>query len=125
MEKLALSLRRMGVTVEAIWESGKTRATQTAEMLAPALTAGEGTVFRKPGIEPNDPVAGMAEELSGRSEDLMIVGHLPFLSRLVSFLILGEEEPEVVAFQQGGAMCLNRDAAGGWTVGWMVVPSML
>ncbi len=125
VEKLASYLRNKEVTVETVWESGKKRATQTAEILARALTAAQGTVFRKEGIGPKDPVNRMAEELSGRSGDLMIVGHLPFLSRLVSFLILGNETPEVAAFQQGGAVCMNRDAAGTWTVGWMVIPSMV
>jgi phosphohistidine phosphatase len=123
--RVASHLQKKGVKVEAIWESGKKRATQTAEILALSLTGGKELVFKKPGIEPNDPLETLEEELSGRSGDLMIVGHLPFLSRLVSRLILGKEIPELVVFQPGGVVCMDRDAAGKWAVRWMLVPSML
>ncbi len=125
VEKLASSLRGTGLRLNSLWESGKKRATQTSEILASALLSPQGTVSRKPGIGPKDPVGPVAEEVAGISSDHMIVGHLPFLSRLVTFLILGEEGPDLVSFQQGGAVCLNREEAGNWSVQWMVVPSIL
>jgi len=125
VKKVASHLKKTGVTVDAVWESGKKRATQTAEILASSLMAGRGTAAEKPGIAPNDPVEKLAEELSGRSGDLMIVGHLPFLSRLVSLLLLGKEAPDVVVFQPGGVVSMDRYGDGKWAIRWMVVPSML
>ena len=125
VKRLASFLERMNLKVDVLWESGKKRATQTAEILAPGLLPTQGKVSEKSGIAPNDPVAPVAEELSSVSSDHMIVGHLPFLSRLVSYLILGNETPDVVSFQQGGVVCLKRDPDGKWTVAWMVVPALL
>jgi phosphohistidine phosphatase SixA len=53
----------------------------------------------------------------------MIVGHLPFLSKLTSRL-LGKEE-EVVNFQQGGIVCLEKMEHLPWRIRWMVVPELL
>jgi len=125
VKKVASFLDQRNLKVDVLWESGKKRATQTAEILASAVFSAQGKALQKAGIAPNDPVVPVAEELSTGSSDHMIVGHLPFLSRLASYLILGDQEPDVVSFQQGGLVCLQRDTDGKWTVGWMVVPALL
>ncbi|MBN2310974.1 MAG: phosphohistidine phosphatase SixA [Candidatus Hydrogenedentes bacterium] len=128
--QMAAFLERAGVRVNAIWHSGKTRARQTAEGLAGAL-APEGVaepssvVEPSSGLDPNDPVGGLSKDLRGRSDDLAIVGHLPHLSRLASRLLTGDEGAEVVAFQKGGVVCLERDIGQAWHVVWMVVPGLL
>ena len=55
----------------------------------------------------------------------MLVGHLPFLSVLVSRLILGREEPDVVNIPAAAVVCLVRGGSDRWTVGWMVTPDLL
>lgn len=53
----------------------------------------------------------------------MIVGHLPHLSRLASSLLTGRQDAEVVGFQYGGVVCLER-TNDGWKLGWMIVPDL-
>jgi phosphohistidine phosphatase len=38
----------------------------------------------------------------------MIVGHLPFLGKLVALLVTGSEENEIVEYQVGSIVCIER-----------------
>src|SRR5512139_2014144 len=62
-EKVAAFLKGLAIEVEAVWESGKKRATQTAEIMASAVRS-KGGIVRRSGIDPNDPVEPIAEKLS-------------------------------------------------------------
>lgn len=122
--KTAGFLRRLALSVRAVWHSGKTRAAETAEMIAPAVTAEQGVVQRD-GLTPMDDVAAIARDLADIGGDLMIVGHLPFLNRLASLLVAGDASADVVAFQNGCCVCLRRDDEGAWRVAWMIAPELL
>lgn len=112
------------IHVSALWHSGKKRAAQSAEILARSISCRDGVLTRE-GLSPLDPIEPIFDAIGGRSDDLMIVGHLPFLSKLLSRLVTGSETPEVVAFQQGGIVCLERDTQGLWRIRWMVFPDLL
>lgn len=124
VEKLAEFLKPLGLSVAAVWHSGKTRACQTAKILAAPLP-GPPHVLQRDGLAPNDPVDRVKDELAGADRDLMIVGHLPFLGKLASALVVGDEKADVAAFQQGGVVCLERGENAIWAVQWMVVPDLL
>lgn len=128
VRKAADFIRPLGLSVDAVWHSGKARAARTAEILASVITVSQGALQRE-GLAPNDPVGVTAKELSSFDEDLMIVGHMPFLGKLASALVAGDESADesadVVAFQQGGIICLERDEGGAWRLGWMVIPELL
>ena len=121
-EKVARFLQGLNLKIRVIFQSGKTRAAQTAEILNPMVTSLEG-IIKKQGLAPNDPVDSWVKELNKSPDDVMIVGHLPFLSRLASRL-LGKEE-EVVRFQQGGIVCLEKMEPLHWRINWMVVPELI
>lgn len=55
----------------------------------------------------------------------MIVGHLPFLGRLISRLLIDSDSPDLVAFQPGAVVCLERSEVKSWHIRWMVVPELL
>jgi phosphohistidine phosphatase len=55
----------------------------------------------------------------------MIVGHLPFLSKLASLLLTGSESSETVAFKQGGIVCLKCKDKNLWQIDWMITPELL
>lgn len=123
VRKMAAFLKPLGLSVQAIRQSGKTRARQTAEVIAGVVESAEGVVEWS-GLGPDDPVGPMAHRLAAEAHDLVIVGHLPFLRRLVSLLVVGDQEAPVVAFRYGGVLCLER-GADGWTVAWYIVPALL
>jgi phosphohistidine phosphatase SixA len=93
-------LRPLKLTVNAIWHSGKPRAQQTGELLAKAIGALDRIVQRE-GLGPKDEVTATKEALQQTSGDVMIVGHLPFLGKLVALLVTGNEEAEIVEFHSG------------------------
>lgn len=109
------------ITTAAILHSGKLRARQTAELLHERL-APDATIRAGEGLGPNDPVEVFAETLASRDAHLLVVGHMPFVSRLASRLI--GVERDVLAFQPGAITALNRDAEGGWMLSWMMTPEL-
>lgn len=122
--KVADFLRPLRLTVTAAWQSGKTRAAETADVLARALELKEG-VTERADIAPGDPVGPVGREIAGAGEDIMIVGHLPFLAKLASLLVAGAESADVVSFRNGGVVCLERGGGDRWSVLWAVTPDVL
>jgi phosphohistidine phosphatase len=109
------------VNPSEIWHSGKLRAQQTAERMSIHLG---GKVVAHQGLQPNDAVPDTVQAIERREDDLMIVGHLPHLSRLASHLLMGVADREVVVFEKGGIVAIRR-AQGTWQLRWMVVPDLL
>jgi phosphohistidine phosphatase len=124
VQKIASFLKGAGVGPRLILHSGKTRARQTAEIIAAQLGP-DCQVKERGGLAPNDPVKEIVSEISGMTNDLMIVGHLPFLGKVASALLSGAESKNVVAFRQGGVVCLQRTENQTWQVAWMVTPELL
>ena len=124
VQKIAFFLKVAGIDPGIILHSGKTRARQTAEIIAGQLGP-ECQVKEREGLGPNDPVKGIISEISGTGNDLMVVGHLPFLGKLASALLTGSESKNVMAFRQGGGVCLQRNEDQTWQVAWMVTPELL
>lgn len=55
----------------------------------------------------------------------MLVGHLPFMERLTSTLITGSSERLVFKFQNGGIVCLDREAdQPAWFIKWALMPKI-
>ena len=54
----------------------------------------------------------------------MLVGHLPFMGKLVAGLVAGDEHKPVAAFVPGTVVCLERNEANHWTIVWMVRPAL-
>jgi phosphohistidine phosphatase len=112
------------IEVNQIYHSGKVRARQTAEALAAALHPAEG-------IDQVDDLAPLAEAsvwaagLTGMTDDIMLVGHLPHLSKLAGLLLCQDEAKPVVAFRMGGIVCLSQAESGDWSVRWLVTPEIV
>ena len=112
------------VRVARILHSGKTRARQTAEMLAAAVVP-DREVQQFGGLSPNDPVEPFVQHVEEWSEDLLVVGHLPFMAKLVARLAAGFEERSIVAYRPGSIVCLESGEGSDWQVQWMIRPELL
>jgi phosphohistidine phosphatase len=110
--------------VNQILHSGKTRARQTSEILADRLIP-RGGVEAAENLAPLDDPVLWASRLQGETENLMLVGHLPHLTRLASLLICGDAEKKAVDFKNGGIVCLGRDGEDLFSVMWIVTPDMV
>ena len=124
VQKVASFLNSVGIGPLPIRHSGKTRAKQTAEIIASRLGS-KCQIAESKNLAPNDPVQIVADEISQMTDDLMIVGHLPFLGKLASFLLTRSEAKSVVTFRMGGLVCLQRSDDQTWQVAWMIIPELI
>jgi len=124
VRKVARALRPLRIRVGALLHSGKARARQTAELLGEVVEAAEGPVER-PGLGPSDAPEPLAQELRALSEDVLLVGHLPFLGRLAALLLTGREAAGMIAFASAGVLCLERGDDDRWRIAWMLIPAIL
>ena len=124
IERLAAFLKRAGIQVERVIHSGKLRAAQTAERLAHAIAAGvelESCTL----INPNDNPKTFDWQSDSRGRDTLVVGHLPFMARLVSHLLIEDENRLITAWQPGSIVCLQRENGAHWRLNWMIRPELL
>ena len=111
---------RSGITVDQIRHSGKRRAEQTATIFAGRLSPSRGMIAAQ-GLTPLDSVDSVAASLQGNQGSIMLVGHLPHLSRLVSLLVTGNPKGEIVRFRNAGIVCLTQKD-GKWAIDWVMQP---
>jgi phosphohistidine phosphatase len=128
VQRVSAVAARFGLRPAEIRHSGKRRAAETAEIFAAAFGARE-QVVAVAGMAPNDDVRPVAAALVTMPQPLMLVGHLPFLSRLASLLLVGDPERALVRFRMGGIVCLTGEPAGaggtaGWMVAWTLTPEL-
>ncbi|MBW2741788.1 MAG: phosphohistidine phosphatase SixA [Deltaproteobacteria bacterium] len=124
VEHIAGIAKKYGVNVSRIMHSEKKRALQTAEIFASALKP-DGGIQEIKGINPLDDVAAFADKIE-ISDNLMLVGHLPFMQRLTSYLITGSIEKPVFKFHNGSILCMdkNSEAAQTWFIKWALMPHL-
>ena len=124
IKNIAGFLRESGVKVAEIHHSGKTRARQTAEIIADTLDVTE-PVIATTGINPNDNVGQFAGRLNEFPDNAMVVGHLPFMAKLVASLVSGKADSMLTAYQPGSIVCLAEDENKHWQIAWMLRPEII
>jgi phosphohistidine phosphatase len=125
VERIAQAANKMGITPAKIYHSGKKRAAQTAEIIASGLKAPEKNLEAVQDLNPNDDVRPWLEKIPEEKEDIMLVGHLPFLEKLTSLFLCGDENARVVLFRYGGMVCLEQKEDRGWALRWYLTPEMV
>lgn len=120
VERVARAAAMKEIEVSEILHSDKLRAKQTAEILAKSLSPRRG-VRQIGGLSPEDDPFIIKAELEMAREPLMLVGHLPHLSRLASLLVKGDPENEIVNFPPAAIVCLSH-GKGAWEIKWTLTP---
>ena len=124
IERLAALLKQAGIRVERVIHSGKLRAEQTAEHLAKAIAP--GVELETSGlINPNDNPKAFDWQSESWDTDTLIAGHLPFMAKLVSHLVIEDENRPITAFQPGSVVCLEQNNDAHWQINWMIRPELL
>lgn len=108
--KIAGALEEMEVSFDWILSSPYLRARQTAQIVAEGLG-----LVKKLHISETLAPAGSARKLietinqrETRPEDVLVVGHEPYLSELISLLVSGEQ-PIVVTMKKGSVCKLSTE----------------
>jgi len=124
MQKITRFIKPLNLCVDYLWHSGKKRAVQTAEVLAKVIKVNKTPTVHE-GLGPTDDVTVLRTELASVANDIMIVGHLPFLGGLASLLLSDCELTNIVTFKNAGVVCLNCYDKDKWRIDWMVTPELL
>jgi phosphohistidine phosphatase len=114
----------LNIRPSKVYHSGKMRAKQTAKIIASALKIPDPSVQSVQGLNPNDDIRPWAERISKEREELMLVGHLPFLERLTSFLLCGDENARLVLFRYGAIVRLDQKEDKRWALRWILTPEL-
>jgi phosphohistidine phosphatase len=85
LQKIASFIKPLNLSIDYLWHSQKKRAIQTADILAEVIEIKQSRTERSD-LGPNDDVARLTNEIGSLEHDIMIVGHLPFLSKLASLI---------------------------------------
>ena len=96
-ERIAQVAKGYGIRVKKIVHSGKKRAYQTAAIFHRVLSLNTPLEVVS-GINPQDDPVIFAEKISLET-NVMVIGHLPFMQHLVSYLTTGSSETRVYKFQ--------------------------
>ena len=124
LQRIASLLERAEIKAERIIHSGKLRARQTAEILATAVAPGSA-LETSDQIKPNDDPAAFDLPKQPGDRDAMVVGHLPFMAKLVAHLVAGSDAVALVAYRPGSVVCLERIDDADWQINWMLRPELV
>jgi phosphohistidine phosphatase len=123
-ERMATWLREMRYRSEEVVHSDKLRARQTAKILGQRLDIHPAKVHEIAGLGPGDDPLTMADGLEAERRSVMVVGHLPYMARLASTLLVGEPDRLQIRFFDAGTVVLSR-GAGGWQLEAVVSHEMV
>jgi phosphohistidine phosphatase len=123
VERIAQVAKGYKIQVRQIRHSTKERARQPAALFQTALGPPEPMQVME-GLAPLDDVKAIAARIIAEP-NLMLVGHLPFMERMASYLITGSMEKRVFKFQNGGIVCLDRETeSNDWFIKWALMPTI-
>lgn len=122
-ERIAEVAAGYQVRVSRIFHSGKKRARETAEIFSVRLSP-TGGIESCGGMNPMDDVRAFVANLP-LDQNIMLVGHLPFMQRLIGLLVCGDPEQTIFKLQNSGILCL--DSMSGEKnpfIRWALMPSV-
>jgi phosphohistidine phosphatase len=119
VRKCANFAARLGVRVAEIRHSDRLRAIQTAQEFERALGCPR---IQVPGIGPDDDINPLRREAAGLEQNVMVVGHLPYLSRIAGALLAQDESMPVVVFHPASLVRLDRREDARWSL-QLVMPT--
>ena len=96
-------MKKLGIYVDTVVASPKTRSGQTAAIAARTLGFSEAGIVRTEAVKAMTPPAETVTYLAGLPdvERILVAGHLPNLAGVAGLLLAGTERP-FVAFERGG-----------------------
>lgn len=119
---LALHMQNMGVQLGNVFHSGKLRAQQSARLVAETISADIQPV-KTEGLNPNDDPMVIVGDIERMDANILLVGHMPFVSRLCSTLLTGTTAAEFASVP-GTLFCLEK-ADNKWRLVYMLRPDFL
>ena len=129
MRQIARGMKSLEIKHPVVWTSPYRRALETAQIVSQAMRSPKKPFLFEP-LEPMGDPRFLVQELIKKSaslQDIMIVGHEPYLSSLISVLAFGSETGAVE--MKKGSLCkvsansLCYGACG--RIEWLLAPKQL
>ncbi len=111
MRKIVKGMREMELSFDQVFSSPLVRTKQTAEIVIDKLQPGQSIEYSAQ-LEPEGDREVFVNELiakCGAKDRVLLVGHEPYLSGLISFLVCGDDSLQM-NFQKGGLCKLSVDS---------------
>ena len=129
LRQAAAAMKTLGLRFDLILSSPYLRAKQTAEIVAESLKLKRRLKFSDELAPDGSPknLVGQLNELKPEPENVLLVGHEPYLSRLISLLTTGDMDL-AMDFKKGG-LCklemekLSYDRCA--TLAWLLTPRQM
>lgn len=127
---IAKTLARLKIIPDVILTSPLVRAHQTAEIVATVLRLKKRLHFCVPLASGGDAKRLVVEvnKLHGNAESVMLVGHEPDMSLLISLLLTGTPSGAAIDLKKGGLCMLETEtlrAGRCATLQWLAPPKLL
>lgn len=129
LNKIADAMRAMKLSFDVILSSPLVRARQTAEIVAADLKAKKRLAFADE-LKPGGDVKKLVQKintLKPRPENIILVGHEPSLSWLISLFITGETDAGIVLKKSGLAKLETDKLRAGRcaALAWLLTPAQM
>lgn len=129
LRRVVQAMRSLELSFDLILSSPYTRARQTADIVAEGLGL-ERVLERTVLLEPGADLHGLVADLASRKksvERVLLVGHEPMLSSLISLLLSGEDDLEITLKKGGLCKLAIRTISPGRcaTLEWLLTPRHL
>jgi len=109
--------------LDIIFHSDKLRAQQTATIIQTKLKFHTTVPLSEmEGLRPDDSVSEIMEWASEMKNDIMLVGHLPFIDKLAGRLLKESEKNYSLAFGTACVACFERVDSDDWILMWFFNP---
>lgn len=124
IQRIADYLASRQLPVPQVMHSPLLRSQQTAEIFAAAFNA--QLTLCPSTLDSEAEVYPLMSILPSLSSDTMLVGHLPMLAKLVSALVIHDENYyPITNYMPGTVVCLETYEGGRWIINWVLPPSLV
>ena len=113
---------RLGVRVAEIRHSSKLASIQTAEAFEAELSSPRREIT---GLGPDDDINPLRREAAGLEQNVLVVGHLPYLNRIAGALLAQDESMPVVVFHPAALIRLDRRDDARWSLQLVMPPGVM
>ncbi len=124
VSKVAGYLGMRGMHVSHVMHSDKQRAISTAEILAAKVSTAQH-LEETDWLSPSSSIDTMIEHIQTWNDDTMLVGHMPYMSQLISKLVVNDDAFNIVRFTPGTVVCVERYEGSKWILNWVLRPDLV
>jgi phosphohistidine phosphatase len=110
IKKTAGFLKQLHHRPDIIWHSDKKRSRDSAEIISEAL--GHVPMEFRVSMNPNDSIDDIKRDLINSEKSIMIVGHMPFIGKLISHLLFLNDERAYIDITNASPVIIERTGKG-------------